>query len=821
MKHHKKQYRRILIGMLLLGSTAAIMNACAWDDSLYREFVIEDDEGGHVVSCSNLQKIMIYSYEEEEQVTTTQVTTTYEKEKNEGDFANAFTYNLCPEKAHNCIYGGDGENKTGICNNCPKNHAVCKDKCVDITQPNLHIQECILDNLTCKEGYYDFNDDSSDGCEFRLSPVNIDKTRPQNPDGSWNCVNGYADLDGDRYSGCEVNGWTDNAHCGAGIIKEDGTRKTGVQCEDYEVCKSGTCAESCGEETYMVVCGGQCVNTNIDNAHCGGCNRTCSLSDNDTRAAVACQDGGCHAIACQPGYYLADGTDETGKDIKKCEPCNENEYTTSATATGCKVCPTTTGAKSMVFDADNNICKAASCLEGYQLKDGSCEPCAPGTYSKTSDTAQCKTCDMKCTECPDGHFSGHAASSCTKCPAGTHTVGDDRTECKALNCQSGEHVNGNACEEDSKSNCGAPRNECIQLNHGTSACTNGQCVYTCEAGYYWEDNCNDDQGRCCIQCPEGSYCPTAGLTSPIPCPVGHYCPNKDSDECTEMYCQNNRPTPCPEGTYQENIGSTKCEPCGDNQISAAGSAMCAECKGNTHANDNHTACVGCNNVGNVDDTCVKTTGAATMRCSSQNICKAASCLPGYKLVDNEKCEPCPAGSISTSDNKCTQCLAGTYANATNNTCTNCPKGSYCPTAGLTSPIDCPKGHYCGEGSSDPTACPEGTYRNTKNGKSESDCSNCPKGRYNDGEGAHECPVIPAGYVGVNCKSDPEPYNSTAINSDDFNKKEGCAQYATCYDGHDQFKCSMMYGNEHVCDASNSKCHKGTEGISCTVNHPGV
>ena len=592
--------------------------------------------------------------------------------------------------------GGD-ENKPGICNNCPEKHAVCNKKCVDITNSNLHIKNCGSDNLEnnleCTDGYYDLNNDASDGCE--------------------------------------INGWTDNAHCGAGIIKEDGTRKTGVQCEDYEVCKSGTCAESCGEETYMVVCGGQCVNTNIDNAHCGGCNRTCSLTANDTRAAVACQDGGCHAIACQPGYYLADADEVVdGKVLKTCKPCADGKYTTSATATGCEECKTTTGAASMEFDADENICKAASCKSGYVLKDGSCEPCAPGTYSAagatsctacadgefsgnaassctpcpagtyTTDHIQCINCpagtssnegskectsctentisaagsatcaeckektyansdhtacvgctddgnaddecvkttgvqNMKCennvckaatcnngyklndgqcepcepgtflggwingvtadacTACYENNFSGRAASYCTKCPAGTHTVGDDRTTCEALECGENQHVYGNECEDDSTKHCGAPRNKCATLEHGTSACTNGQCVYTCEAGYYWEDNCNDEQGRCCIQCPEGSYCPTAGLTTPI---------------------------------------------------------------------------------------------------------------------------------------------------------------------------DCPKGHYCPGGSSDPTACPMGTYRGDISGKSESDCTNCPKGTHNDGKGAHECPVIPAGYVGVNCRDES---NKKGCNSSIF------------------------------------------------------
>lgn len=27
-----------------------------------------------------------------------------------------------------------------------------------------------------------------------------------------------------------------------------------------------------------------------------------------------------------------------------------------------------------------------------------------------------------------------------------------------------------------------------------------------------------------LECPEGTYCPIANLTSPILCPIGHFCP---------------------------------------------------------------------------------------------------------------------------------------------------------------------------------------------------------------------------------------------------------------------------------------------------------
>ena len=678
MKHDKKQYQRILMGMLFVAASAAMVHGCTLED-LLEDFAVDSE--GNYIGCRNLQQIMILRNDES--------TIVYYRDKNEGAFADVFAANVCPVAAPNCIYewisdisdiedSEEPNKQKGICNNCPSNYMLCKDKCVDISQKNLHIDDCILDYLTCKDDYYDFNDDSSDGCEFqlsrnhvinnqgnlvcaedyfdlnqdlnnkdesdgcefRLSSVNIDKTQPQNPDGSLNCIDGYADIDKNPYNGCEVNGWTDKAHCGAGIIDGD-TRKTGVQCEDYEVCTRGTCMESCGED-YMLVCDSQCVNTKIDNAHCGGCNSPCSLTANDARAAVACQDGGCHAIACQPGYYLADADEVVGgKVLKTCKPCADGAYTTSATATECEECKTTTGAASMVFDVDNNICKAATCNAGYKLNDGSCEPCEPGTFSVAWGSGVTVN---SCTACSENNFSGRAASSCTPCPAGTHTVGDDRTTCEVLECRSGYHVYVNSCEKDSTDNCGAPGNKCATLNNGTSACTNGQCVYKCHAGYYWKaEGCTDN--KCCQSCPAGSYCPTAGLISPIPCTIGHYCPAKDSTECV--------------------------------------------------------------------------TGTA-----------------------------------------------------------------------------CAKNH--------PTACPMGTYRDQPNGTKEGDCSKCPKGRHNDGVGAYECALIPAGYVGVNCR--------------DITNYNGCVQYTPCDDNNSAFKCSNMYGSKSQC--VNGYCMDTTQttSASCIVEH---
>ena len=708
-----------------------------------------------------------------------------------------------------------------------------------------HVKENDAGTLVCAEDYFDLNkdlsnDDSSDGCEFRLSPVNIDKNRPQT-EGSWNCLDGYADIDEDPYNGCEINGWTDNMHCGAGGISKQNPIE-GEECKPGHVCTGGECKVSCGKD-YILVCVDQCSNTKIDKDHCGECNIKCEINEDNkvSHAAVACQGGGCHAIACQPGYYLAAGEnkDKEGNNIQTCKPCADGKYTTSATATveECIDCPETTGVASMVFDADENICKATSCLAGYVLNDGSCKPCEAGTYSKTSDTAQCKDCYTICATCPDGEFSGNAASGCTKCPAGT-IPNSDKTSC--INCLAGEYSDegSNTCSDctgDTISAAGSAMcAECkgnTHANYDHTACVGcnaaSDCVLTtgvesiqcsksnicevtkCKAGY----ELNDGQ---CEPCEAGTYS-NAGATSCSACGDGQFSGNAASS-CTKcpagtyttdhVQCTN-----CPAGKYS-NEGSKECTSCTGDKISAAGSATCAECKGNTHANSNHTACVGCNDA---SDCTTLTTGAQTMQCGSQNICKAASCLPGYKLVNNEKCEPCPAGSISTSDNKCTQCLAGTYAE--DNECKQCPAGSYCPTAGLTSPIDCPKGHYCTAGVTEPTACPAGSYLNATGATNGTNCVECPKGTFNPIKGAEICAVIPAGFRSVNDRAQYYLCSTDQDCKDEYNNNSTCYTNGSCVKDNNPFvlSCATAYSNEnfHGCPGVETwKC----ENNACTCKN---
>ena len=90
-----------------------------------------------------------------------------------------------------------------------------------------------------------------------------------------------------------------------------------------------------------------------------------------------------------------------------------------------------------------------------------------------------------------------------------------------------------------------------------------------------------------------------------------------------------------------------------------------------------------------------------------------------------------------------ECPAGTFAPAGSDKCKACPKGAYCPTAGLET--------Y--------TLCANGTYSDTENQLECKLCDAgfrcpsigmeaplvCPNGTYSNITGALDCILCPAGY----------------------------------------------------------------------------
>ncbi|MFT7625551.1 MAG: hypothetical protein ACI9WU_004742 [Myxococcota bacterium] len=107
------------------------------------------------------------------------------------------------------------------------------------------------------------------------------------------CTSGLTRCDG------QCVGTQDNpAHCGG----------CGNQCPNGAECVSGQC--EC-PQAAPVQCGDQCVNTQTDEVHCGLCDTPCAL----TNASAACNAGQCTLVACDPGFLSCDGDQSNGCEI--------------------------------------------------------------------------------------------------------------------------------------------------------------------------------------------------------------------------------------------------------------------------------------------------------------------------------------------------------------------------------------------------------------------------------------------------------------------------------------------------------------------------
>ena len=116
---------------------------------------------------------------------------------------------------------------------------------------------------------------------------------------------------------------------------------------------------------------------------------------------------------------------------------------------------------------------------------------------------------------------------------------------------------------------------------------------------------------------------------------------------------------------------------------------------------------------------------------------------------------CPSGTFGNGNPNnydhtvaCVQCDAGTYSTTSEpGYCFPCTAGYVCLGRTITpTPVtkttdngyECPYGYYCPQGSTKETACPVGTYSDTKRTTSLSGCRSCAVGTFNDVIGQKGC-----------------------------------------------------------------------------------
>lgn len=213
----------------------------------------------------------------------------------------------CPTCTCECSVGDCPDGLTCVAGNCiPKDGGLTDGAVPDALPVDASMPDATgcIDDTDCAPGTCDERDGTciypcdpsttadcnDDGrCETRLGTLDDcsscrddcrarapARTIPMCVDGgcAFPCVDGWNRCGGEE---CDIDTLVNRLHCGF----------CGNECDDTEVCVSGSCMPCEGR----VRCGNSCVDVTNDSMHCGGCGDVCD-------PAEICRDGGCVPTAC-------------------------------------------------------------------------------------------------------------------------------------------------------------------------------------------------------------------------------------------------------------------------------------------------------------------------------------------------------------------------------------------------------------------------------------------------------------------------------------------------------------------------------------------
>ncbi len=583
--------------------------------------------------------------------------------------------------------------------------------------------------------------------------------------------------------------------CSAGRYSSDTNLSSAASCTQ---CAAGTFGNTTGQTTAVAACPSSCPAGRFGNitgqiTASGAC-FSCPAGNYCT--------GGANITSCPAGTY----SNMTNlASASSCTKCSIGTYGNHAGQTAAAAaCPfscaagsygTTVGQTTMALACvscpPGSYCiggaNIANCSAGMYSNTSnlpsasSCTQCAAGTYGNVSgQTTAAIACSSSCAAGSYGIIAGQttAASACLVCPAGSYCTGGGNL----ANCTAGTYsINAGLL---SQSQCLA-----CPLN---AYCTGGRSNVTCALGTYNPSNGGTSSTACKADCTmpsslpigigvgnctipgrmhagdgcvlevlptyalaNGSLfvtCPITGsplnysvpTTMGAPCsisvPAGRNltignCPaSLASGQSCQFGCQsglvNNDTrsvyTTCGGGTL---IKTQQCIPCSLGNYVAG--TVCAPCPAGNTCADPMLLPVPCG----PGQYCPIGSSASTL------------CAIGQYCTNSSVTEACPAGSWSnrtalTASSQCTQCVAGTYGSAANQTssasaCQLCPAGSYCGgganisvcapgmysiNISLTSQSQCstcPQNHYCGNGTA--TMCLSGSFFTGTGATASSSC----------------------------------------------------------------------------------------------------
>jgi hypothetical protein len=318
---------------------------------------------------------------------------------------------------------------------------------------------------SCNSGWTDCNQTSADGCEVATAADSKNcgscGNECQFPHAAASCElgvckrgacdNGFDDCDGVALSGCEGDLLADPKHCGScanACSTSGGT----------PVCNAGQCGfssctppmEDCDKDPSHT------CETNLQTTlgHCGFCGNACTL----VNASATCVSGNCVLDACVPGFGNCDSIESTG--------CEVNLKSSVQNCGACAIkCPSPVNSTA--------VCASGTCAFQCQGAFDNCNNnVADGCEVDTgSDPLSCGACGFPCA-------LAHATSGCSG------------GQCTIAQCESGfascDGNVANGCESElatDTGHCGSCSNACPVRANATTTCVQGQCGFSCVAGF--------------------------------------------------------------------------------------------------------------------------------------------------------------------------------------------------------------------------------------------------------------------------------------------------------------------------------------------------
>jgi hypothetical protein len=253
----------------------------------------------------------------------------------------------------------------------------------------------------------------------------------------------------------------------------------------------------------MMECGGVCVDTRSDPAHCGDCDTACS------DPTPFCVDGACSA-ECPEHYVNCDGVCvDLSNDLANCGGCGHACPTGADCISGHCVCPDpTTDCVDVCADLQNDPTHCGDCDTSCgrlgTCVDGDCAACTdPATdcggecVDTDTDTSHCGNCTTSCRTaemCVDGSCECRTGLTfCTGGGGGCYDLDVDARHCGdcATTCGYGEVCYAGACSDTPCADqtppavgCGyggATNNCVLESDFATDPLHCGDCTTRCDA----------------------------------------------------------------------------------------------------------------------------------------------------------------------------------------------------------------------------------------------------------------------------------------------------------------------------------------------------